>query len=59
MKMENKPILILKRKAEKLHNRVILPKEFIEKYGDNFYMEIYTDKIVIKPANDSIFDEKI
>ena len=30
-------------------NRVILPKFFIDKYGRSFYMEVYKDKIIIKP----------
>lgn len=44
-----KPTLILYKKAEKTMNKVILPKAFIEKHGHNFYMEIYNDKIILKP----------
>lgn len=45
--MEEK--LIYKKKADKIMNRVIIPKFFIDKYGREFYMEIYNDKIVLKP----------
>ena len=48
MRME-KPILRLFKKAEKTMNKVILPKAFIDKHGHDFYMEIYNDKIVLKP----------
>lgn len=48
--MENeKPILIFQKNADKELNRVIIPKFFIDKYGRQFYMEIYEDKIVLKP----------
>jgi len=35
--------------ADKVLNRIIIPKFFIDKYGRSFYMEVYKDKIVIKP----------
>lgn len=44
-----KPILIYQKNADKEKNRVIIPKTFINKYGRQFYMEIYNDKIIIKP----------
>ena len=44
-----KPILRLFKRAEKTMNKVILPKAFINKHGHDFYMEIYNDKIVLKP----------
>lgn len=44
-----KPTLILYKKAEKTMNKVILPKAFIKKHGNEFFMEIYSDKIVLKP----------
>lgn len=46
-----KPILIYQKNADKEKNRVIIPKTFINKYGRQFYMEIYNDKIIIKPLN--------
>ena len=44
-----KPILIYQKNADKELNRVIIPKAFIEEHGRSFYMEIYKDKIVLKP----------
>lgn len=48
--MENeKPLLIYQKNADKDRNKVIIPKAFIEKYGREFYMEVYKDKLVLKP----------
>lgn len=44
------PLRFLKT-ADKTKNRIIIPKMFIDKYGSKFIMEIYEDKIVIKPLN--------
>lgn len=44
-----KPILILYKKASDLKNQLAIPKKFTEKYGKEFYMEIYADKIILKP----------
>lgn len=44
-----KPILIYQKNADIEKNRVIIPKRFIEKYGRQFYMEVYEDKIILKP----------
>lgn len=41
--------LIYRKNADKVLNRVVIPKFFIDKYGSQFYMEIYEDKIVLKP----------
>lgn len=45
-----KPILILQKNAEKAMNKVILPKAFVTKWGNQFYMEVYADKIVLVPV---------
>lgn len=45
-----KPILIYQKNADKEMNRVIIPKFFVDKYGRQFYMEIYEDKIVLIPV---------
>lgn len=45
----DKPILILKKNAEKTTNKIRIPYEVIEEFGLNYYMEIYKDKIVLKP----------
>lgn len=43
------PKLIFQKNADKEMNRVIIPKFFIDKFGRQFYMEIFEDKIVLKP----------
>ena len=43
------PKLIFQKTADKVMNRIIVPKFFIEKFGRNFYMEIFEDKIILKP----------
>lgn len=45
----DKLIALYQKNADKTLNRVILPKFFIDKYGRSFYMEVYKDKIIIKP----------
>lgn len=45
------PKLIYQKKADKMFNRVIIPKFFINKYGNEFYMEVYENKIILKPVN--------
>ena len=47
-----KPILIYQKNAEKSMNKVIIPKAFINKWGNQFYMEIYEDKIVLRPVKE-------
>lgn len=44
-----KPKLIYQKNADRELNRVIIPKAFIEKHGRKFYMEIFDDKIILKP----------
>lgn len=43
------PILIFQKNADVEKNRVIIPKVFIEKFGRQFSMEVYEDKIILKP----------
>lgn len=43
------PKLIYQKNADIKMNRIIIPKPFIEKHGRQFYMEIFEDKIVLKP----------
>ena len=47
-KME-KPLLIYNKKVDKSTNKMIIPKKIVELWGNEFYMEIYQDKIVLKP----------
>lgn len=43
------PKLIYQKNADKEMNRVIIPKFFIDKFGRQFYMEIYKDHIKLIP----------
>ena len=45
-----KPQLIYQKNADKILNRVALPKKFIEKFGHKYYMEVYENKIVLIPV---------
>lgn len=45
----DRPLLIFQKNADIEKNRVIIPKAFIEKNGRNFSMEVYEDKIILKP----------
>lgn len=45
-----KPKLIYQKNADKLRNRIIIPQSFIDKNGYEFIMEVYKDKIVLKPT---------
>lgn len=45
-----KPILIFQKNADLEKNRIIIPKAFIEKNGRQFYMEVYKDKIILRPV---------
>ena len=47
-KME-KPILVYQKNADKTTNKMIIPKAIIQQWGNQFYMEIYADKIILKP----------
>lgn len=46
-----KPILVYQKNAERTTNKMIIPKAIINKWGNHFYMEIYEDKIILKPIN--------
>lgn len=45
----DKPILIFQKNVDKTLNKIIIPKFFVEEHGRQYYMEIYADKIVLKP----------
>lgn len=40
---------IYQKNADKVLNRVIIPKSFIDKHGRNFIMEVFDDYIKITP----------
>lgn len=44
-----KPILVYKKKADKTTNKMIIPKAVVQQWGNEFYMEIYKDKIILIP----------
>ena len=37
------------KKADKTTRKMIIPKAIVEQWGNQFYMEIYKDKIVLLP----------
>jgi hypothetical protein len=41
-----KPLFRFFKRAEKVKNRIIIPKFLIEKYGRDFYLEIYEDETI-------------
>jgi hypothetical protein len=44
-----KPIMVFQKNADKKTNKMIIPKAIIEQWGNQFYMEIYSDRIVLVP----------
>lgn len=46
-----KPILVYQKNADKSSNKMIIPQAIINKWGNQFYMEIYEDKIILRPLN--------
>lgn len=49
MEDENRPLVTYFKKADKDGNRILLPKFFVDNNGRNFTMEVYRNKIIIKP----------
>lgn len=45
-----KPIMVFEKNADKALNKIIIPKAIIQQWGNKFYMEVYKDKIVLKPV---------
>jgi hypothetical protein len=43
------PILKFKKNAEKTTNKIRVPQKAIDKMGNEFYMEVYDDKIILIP----------
>lgn len=44
-----KPIIRLQKNAESKTNKMRIPKQVIEQWGNQFYMEIYKDHIKLIP----------
>lgn len=45
-----KPILVYQKNTDKTTNKMIIPKAIVEQWGNRFYMEVYQDRIVLKPV---------
>ena len=45
-----KPILVYQKNTAKTTNKMIIPKAIVEQWGNQFYMEVYQDRIVLKPV---------
>ena len=50
--MEEKPKLIFQKNVDKTVNKMIIPRFFVKKYGTRFYMDVYEDKLVIRPMKE-------
>jgi len=48
----DKPILIFEKRADKALHKIIIPQFFVIKHGYEYYMEIYEDKIILKPKGE-------
>ncbi len=44
-----KPTLIYQKKVESTTNKLRLPNDIVKQWGRQYYMEIYEDKIILKP----------
>lgn len=47
-----KPIMVIKKNAEATTNKIRLPKAIVEQWGNKFEMEVFQDKIVLKPIKE-------
>ncbi len=41
--------MVFQKNVESNTNKMRLPKAIVEQWGKQFYMEIYQDKIILKP----------
>lgn len=48
-KKMKEPMLVLVKKADRTLNKIIVPKVFINKWGYDFKMKVYEDKIILEP----------
>ena len=37
------------KKAEKSKNKIVIPQICINKFGNDYYLEVYKDKMILKP----------
>lgn len=49
--MINKPIITFQKNADKVLNRVVIPKKWIELFGRQFYMQVdyENERIILTP----------
>lgn len=47
-----KPEYVFQKNTEETTNKMRIPKFIVEKWGRRFYMEIYSDHIVLKPVKE-------
>lgn len=45
-----RPILIYQKNVEKSSHKIKIPKQLVLCWGYNYYMEVYSDKIVLRPT---------
>ena len=45
-----KPSLVYQKNADKVMYRIMIPKKCIEKWGREYYLEVYEDKMILKPV---------
>lgn len=48
--MEEKPTIVYLKNTDKRTNKMIIPKAIVQQWGNQFYMEIYQDKIILRPV---------
>lgn len=54
-----RPILIYQKNVEKTTHKVKLPKQLVENWGYEYYMEIYSNRIVLIPVKFKDEKEKV
>ena len=47
-----KPILVYKKKTERNTNKIIIPKAFVQQWGNELSMEIYNGYIKLTPIRE-------
>ena len=47
--MEEKPLFVVIKNADKTTNKIIIPKSVIDTLGRTYQLEVYSDKLVLLP----------
>lgn len=45
-----KPTLIFQKNVENNTNKIRIPNDIVKQWGRQYFMEIYEDKIILKPV---------